>query len=245
MLVKNLMLCLLVMSSAAMTNAEDTPNQWYGQVADRQLMSIAPKTGFVADGETWSKLWSKWNPGEELPEVEFGQELVVVATVTGPNRMFGKEKVDENGNLTFVAGSTRMAGPGFAYLMRRVSRDGVKTVNGNEVPAAEASMDAEKDDSDTESTQSAGDSITMNIVGTLATGVMAIGGETTGTTITANAITLELDFGGNTKLEKIAAGLNGQRAVAAGPLRRESGVESGPRWIVAVTKLSGATEPAE
>ena len=39
------------------------------------------------------------------------------------------------------------------------------------------------------------DSIRVTVVGTLRTGIIAIGGETTGTTITAKGITWELEFG--------------------------------------------------
>ena len=45
------------------------------------------------------------------------------------------------------------------------------------------------------------DSITVTVVGTLRTGIVAIGGETTGTTITANGVTWELDFGKNAVIE--------------------------------------------
>jgi hypothetical protein len=54
------------------------------------------------------------------------------------------------------------------------------------------------------------DSITVDVVGTLRTGIVAIGGETTGTTITAQDVTWELDFGKNVELRKTAEKLNGK-----------------------------------
>ena len=81
------------------------------------------------------------------------------------------------------------------------------------------------------------DSITVNVVGTLRTGIVAIGSETTGTTITAKGVTWELDFGKNTELQKVAEKLNGKRVSVRGTLERRAGVEVKERWIVTVIEL--------
>jgi hypothetical protein len=83
------------------------------------------------------------------------------------------------------------------------------------------------------------ESITVTIVGTLRTGVVAIGGETTGTTVTANGITWELDFGKNASLREAAEKLNGKLVTVTGVLERRAGVEIKERWIVVVTSLKG------
>ncbi|MCO6044335.1 hypothetical protein NG895_10495 [Aeoliella sp. ICT_H6.2] len=244
MLLKNVLLCLTVLHTAAMSSlasaADEDPMQWYGKLPDRTLMDLAPESDFVGDNEAWKELWNKWNPDEPVPEVDFKKSLVVVATVTGPNRMFGGERVDANGNLTFVAGSTRMAGPGFAYLMRRVSREGVKTVNGHPVPAVTESQGDAKESTDED--EQPAESITVKIVGTLETGLMAIGGETTGTTITANGITMELDLTKQKEPAKTATSLQGKRAIAVGSLRSVQGVERANRWVVTVTELRAAAQ---
>ncbi len=90
------------------------------------------------------------------------------------------------------------------------------------------------------------DSITVNVVGTLQTGVVAIGAETTGTTITAKGITWELDFGNKARLKRLAETLDGKKVVLEGRLERRKGVEIPHRWIVTVSSLnalrqSGAT----
>jgi hypothetical protein len=54
------------------------------------------------------------------------------------------------------------------------------------------------------------ESINVTVVGTLRTGIVAIGGETTGTTITSKGIKWELDFGKNTELRAAAEKLNGK-----------------------------------
>jgi hypothetical protein len=83
------------------------------------------------------------------------------------------------------------------------------------------------------------ESITVTVVGTVRTGIVAIGGETTGTTITAKGIKWELDFGNNVELRTTAEKLNGKQVIVTGVLERRSGVEVRERWIVMVTSLKG------
>jgi hypothetical protein len=84
------------------------------------------------------------------------------------------------------------------------------------------------------------DSINVMVVGTLRTGIVAIGGETTGTTITAKGVTWELDLGKNAEFRKSAEKLNGKKVVMEGSLERRRGVEIKERWIVTVTGLQAA-----
>jgi hypothetical protein len=84
------------------------------------------------------------------------------------------------------------------------------------------------------------ESITATVVGTLRTGIVAIGGETTGTTITAKGIKWELDFGKNADLRATAEKLDGKLVTVSGKLERRQGVETKERWIVTVTSLKGA-----
>ncbi len=88
------------------------------------------------------------------------------------------------------------------------------------------------------------ESITVEIKGKLNTGVFAIGGETTGTTITASGLTFELDFGEQSKLSRQAEGLDGQTVIVKGTLEGKPGVEIPLRYIVTVTSLKAA-EKAE
>jgi hypothetical protein len=84
------------------------------------------------------------------------------------------------------------------------------------------------------------ESITVTVVGTLRTGIIAIGGETTGTTITAKGIKWELDFGKNGDLRAAAEKLDGKLVTVAGTLERRAGVEIKERWLVTVTSLKEA-----
>jgi hypothetical protein len=82
--------------------------------------------------------------------------------------------------------------------------------------------------------------IKVEVKGKLATGIVAIGGETTGTTITVNNVTWELDFGKNEALAKQADQLSGKVVVVTGTLTMKQGVERGPRNIVTVATLKAA-----
>ena len=81
------------------------------------------------------------------------------------------------------------------------------------------------------------ESITVTVVGTLKTGIVAIGAETTGATITANGITWEVDTGDSEELRQAAAKLSDKQVRLSGTLERRKGVEVKERWIVHVKSL--------
>jgi hypothetical protein len=86
----------------------------------------------------------------------------------------------------------------------------------------------------------ADDSIEVVVRGTLRTGMVAIGGETTGTTITARGLTWELDLGRDQALRRKAESLSRQRVVVRGTLEPRAGVEVPQRLIVSVNSLEAA-----
>ena len=88
--------------------------------------------------------------------------------------------------------------------------------------------------------QGSGDQIKVEIRGTLETGVVAIGGETTGIVIKANGVTWELDLGGNKDLQALAEKLNHKTVVVTGTYRKVKGVEIPERHIVRVLTLKPA-----
>jgi hypothetical protein len=84
--------------------------------------------------------------------------------------------------------------------------------------------------------------IKVEIKGTLKTGIVAIGGETTGTTITVKGkdsvpVTWELDLGGNEKLAALAKELDNKTALVTGTYAPRKGVTIPVRQIVKVTGL--------
>jgi hypothetical protein len=85
--------------------------------------------------------------------------------------------------------------------------------------------------------------IKINAQGTLRTGLVAIGGETTGTTLTTKDGTLELDFGKNKKLRDLAAKLDKKRVEVTGTLTLRKGIEKpGTRLIVQVSELKAVEQ---
>lgn len=79
--------------------------------------------------------------------------------------------------------------------------------------------------------------VKVEIKGTLQTGVMAIGGESTGYVLTANTMRFELDFGKNKEFRELADKSNGKTVVVMGTLNMRKGVEIKSRTIVTVTGI--------
>ena len=84
------------------------------------------------------------------------------------------------------------------------------------------------------------ESINVEIRGQLQTGILAIGGETTGVTITASNLTFELDFADAPDQAAKAEDLNGHSVVVTGTLEGRKGVEIPLRYIVDVKSLKPA-----
>jgi hypothetical protein len=82
--------------------------------------------------------------------------------------------------------------------------------------------------------------IKVEVKGKLQTGIMAPGGETTGTIIRTETMTLELDFGKDKDLRLLADKLNDQTVIAIGMLTMRKGVAVKMRYIVGVTALKAA-----
>ena len=332
-----ILLCAAVLAA---TPVEPTA-RWNGMIADKSLQSVTPADGFLADAESLAKVWKSWRADEEVPAVDFTKELILVGVVPGPNTVLMRPSLDDQGDLRFVVAGTKRGGPGFGYLLLKVSREGVKTVNGKPLSAAPRPLlvtvkvlfgtdDKSKkarvepwiskamaefgspilipqtgwialtnDEQRIYTSEQGGfiidalvferngkhevvidgcegvvqeeymivssgdqrvvkftwnnapdnvfiaiaadpkieESIAVNVVGTLHTGVVAIGGETTGTTISANGLTWELDFGENAELRAAAEKLDGKSVKFRGTLKRQAGVEIKERWIVTVSEL--------
>jgi len=133
---KVLLPAVLFVSCAAMlpeAGAADKPTTSYaGVCSDASLRRLVPEGGYVVDQQVWAKLWQAWRPKEKPPAVDWKQDFVLVETVDGPNRMMGSPTLDDEGAVQFLAAATRMAGPGFGYLMAVFPREGVKTVRGKQ-----------------------------------------------------------------------------------------------------------------
>ena len=88
---------------------------------------------FYASEEGFAELWKAWPKGKP-PKVDFSKELVLTATCGGPNRPSVGVSLMKDGNLRWGAACTKRGGPGFGYWIGIVPRDGVKKVNGKDLP---------------------------------------------------------------------------------------------------------------
>lgn len=107
----------------------DVLEVYAGYVEDGDYQTIESRHDFIVDQDTFDEMWLDWNPTSIAPEVDFEENLVVVATVVGPNHIMMQPTLDSNGNLMLKAASTRMWGPGFSYQIQVIPRDGVESVN--------------------------------------------------------------------------------------------------------------------
>ena len=82
----------------------------------------------------------------------------------------------------------------------------------------------------------------MEFTGKLRTGIVAIGGETTGTILETKKGSFELDFGKQKDLRQKAEKLNGKNVTVVGRLDIRKGVEVKERRIVTVTSLEEAKD---
>lgn len=120
-------------------------------------------------------------------------------------------------------------------LMRRLS---CALLMGAAVALAEAADSGLGPSKDGFERQRRGDYIDVTMRGTLKAGVMAIGAETTGVTLTAGTVTWELDL--DDRQREIAGRLDGRRAIVSGELRNTRGVEVRSRYIVKVRSIKKA-----
>lgn len=139
----------LLLSDSCTLNAQETvelKNIWVGKTRDESQKDAAPKNKLITDAKDWEVLWEKWQPDLPLPEVNFNNDLVIVFQVAGPNQVMVNKLTLKDGNLSVLAGSSRMGGPGFGFAFIQVERAEIKTVMGNEVPAPQSATSPETGD---------------------------------------------------------------------------------------------------
>ena len=128
--------------------AQDSPGEveilqsWHGTVPNDALRRYEPAAGFVLDAGSWAELWQAWRKGADLPAVDFRKDMVLVLTAGGPNSVGCVPVADGRGNVRADGMCTLIGGPGFGYLLLRISRDGVRSVNGKPLPGAELPPDS-------------------------------------------------------------------------------------------------------
>jgi hypothetical protein len=121
---------------APLALADKTPvksvKEWNGSVDDETLLKGTPTV--ITNADALQKLWKDWSVGDKAPDVDFTKEFVVITTTVG-SRINLKLSLDaDKGDLQVLGLATRDLRPGFRYVIATVGREGVKTVNGKELP---------------------------------------------------------------------------------------------------------------
>ena len=105
--------------------------EWTGSIDDPTIVSAAPE--IILSAKEFEALWLAWKLPSPVPEVDFSSYLVAVQTTQG-SRLRLSAMLEDNGNLTVLGMATRDLRPGFRYVLAVLSRTGVMTVNGKELP---------------------------------------------------------------------------------------------------------------
>ena len=122
---------LFTSDALAQKTAVKPSKEWTGSVDDEALEKDAPAC--VTSAKGLEKLWKAWKIADKVPEVDFTKEIVILATTQG-SKLKMAATLDEKGNLMVGGLGTRDLAPGFRYVIATVSNEGVKTVNGKELP---------------------------------------------------------------------------------------------------------------
>ena len=107
--------------------------KWSGSVEDEGLKKEAPENGCITSAKKFEKLWKAWKIGEQMPKVDFKKEMIILAVTEG-SRLDLSARLSDKGDLQILGMATADFGPGFRYVVGVVSRDGVKTVDGKQLP---------------------------------------------------------------------------------------------------------------
>jgi len=102
---------------------------------DLPKMKLAPANGAIADEAAFMKLWTAWKGDAAAPKIDFKKQIALVGTTQcAANRVFGSFAVSETGDVKVVFGTTLISGPGFAWVIYVVDREGIKSINGKPIP---------------------------------------------------------------------------------------------------------------
>jgi hypothetical protein len=113
---------------------------WKGERGTEELKAL-PGGGCIDQPAAWKKLWRAWRGKEELPEIDFEQELVVVAARKGIRSIYplltkegdlliGVAAESDDSNVVGHTRAPRVADESFGYHIGVVNRAGVKSVGG-------------------------------------------------------------------------------------------------------------------
>jgi hypothetical protein len=106
-----------------------------GLVDGEELEKLRPPHGFITTKADFEKLWKAWLLDENVPEVDFKSDLVVVATSReGPIKEALLIDAKETGDMKLKVELERKAkGKGLQVLIAVFPRAGIKTIDGKAI----------------------------------------------------------------------------------------------------------------
>jgi hypothetical protein len=136
-LCKWLSLAAVLSLAAGVGVAAPTPlkatNTWMGAVDDEKLAKEMPDNGVITNAKDFEKLVKAWKVADKVPDVNFDKEIVLVAK-TGGSKLTLNAVLDDKGDLKALGIASLDLRPGFRFVIISVPKEGVKTVNGKELP---------------------------------------------------------------------------------------------------------------
>ncbi len=119
-----------VQDVAAQKKKVEIGMKWNGSVDDEK----AQKPDAITSVKGLAAVWKAWKIDGDAPKIDFDKNIVVAVYSVGSKLNIASANLDEKGNLDVVGFGTRDIRPGFRYVLGVVPKDGVKTVNGKELP---------------------------------------------------------------------------------------------------------------
>jgi hypothetical protein len=125
---------VMLLAPAAFADKKEVKptKEFSGSVDDQALQKEAPAV--ITSAKGLEKLWKAWKVADKMPEVDFTKNLVVTTTSVGSQLKLIASLDTDKGDLTVGGLGTKDLRPGFRYVIGVVPLEGVKTVNGKELP---------------------------------------------------------------------------------------------------------------
>lgn len=120
-----------LLAAGTPANAADKKavKEWTGQVEDVKLEKAWENATPITNKDDFAKVWKSWTGKEEVPEVDFEKELVLVST-NKIGQISGLILSDQKGGNFVSTGSIDAKKiKGFTYALTVFKRDGIKTIN--------------------------------------------------------------------------------------------------------------------
>jgi hypothetical protein len=122
----------LVPASADEPKKEPKPTvELSGSIDDEALQKEMPANGVIVSQKGYDALAKAWGI-KDAPKVDFAKEILVVGTWKGS--VFSVKATVKDGDLTVSGGGTKDLRPGFRWQVKSITREGIKTVQGKELP---------------------------------------------------------------------------------------------------------------